>query len=339
MTETTPATDRQEPILAPEEIDALMQAIAPQEQAHALFASLPPIPQPEQVDSFDFASAVEDSPEKYPLFLNLQQRLAETLKEQWTDTFKREIPVGSAQISRRIYQDILQDDVEAPQVFFVYNVEGFGRMMVSCELTLIVAYIDAMLGGHGEVFGQGSDILSPVELSLAKRIASSLEKLLSNMWSPVREMHFSLIKLEVDPQFLAVASSTDPCFSAQYEIKTSEELRGAFYIHYPRTFLEPVLDSLRSVISDEPLMVDEEWESTLQTSMEQVPLSLRLELGQCQLDIQQFLALREGDLLPLSKSEQEPSTLWVSSIPRFQAMPGSQDGMLAAELLEKLNHE
>jgi len=338
MTEAPTSSSPQEPILAPEEIDALMQAVAPHEHAQALLATLPPIAQPEHVEDFDFASAIEDGPDRYPLFNNLQQRLAEALKEQWTDVFKREISVGSSQIERRIYQDILQDDVKTPQVFFVYDVEGFGRMMVACDLALIVAYIDAMLGGHGEVFGEASDVLSPVELGLSKRISTSFEKLLENMWKPVKDMKFSLLKLEVDPQFLAVASSTDPCFSVQYEIKTSEELRGAFNIHYPRSFLEPVLDSLRSAISDEPAALDEEWESTLQQSIEQVPLSLRLELGQCHLDIKAFLSLRAGDFLPLSKSEQEPSTLWVGSIPMFQVMPGSQDGMLAAELMEKLTN-
>ncbi|MDX8384831.1 MAG: FliM/FliN family flagellar motor switch protein [Ghiorsea sp.] len=337
MTATTDTNiNQQEPILAPEEIDALMEAVAPSEQASAMLATLPPIEQPEHVEAFDYASAVEDAPDRYPLFDNLRQRMGESLKEQWADVFKREISVSPEGLERRIYQDVLQDDVETPQVFFVYEVDGFGRMMVACELTLIVAYIDAMLGGLGEVIGDVSDTLSPVELKLSSRIAASLEKLLAGMWEPVRSMKFTLLKLEVDPQFLAVAGSTDPCFSVKYEIKTSEEMRGYFHIHYPRSFLEPVLDSLRSAISDEPAVIDEEWESTLQNSIEQVPLTLRLELAQCNLNIKQFLGLRAGDFLPLSKSEAEPSTLWVSSTPMFQAMPGSQDGILAAELTASL---
>lgn len=339
MTAASDNNTAQEPILAPEEIEALMEAVAPSEQAHALLATLPPIEQPSKVEDFDYASAVDDGPERYPLFNNLQQRMGESLKEQWGDIFKREVSVTPDNLERRVYEDILKDDAETPQVFFVYEVDGFGRMMVACELTLIVAYIDAMLGGVGEVFGDVSDTLSPVEIRLSSRIATALEKLLTGMWQPVRSMKFSLLKLEVDPQFLAVAGQHDACFSIKYEIKTSDALRGHFHIHYPRTFLEPVLDNLRSAISDEPSVVDEEWESTLQSSIEQVPLTLRLELGQCHLNIKQFLALRAGDFLPLSKGEAEPATLWINTTPMFHAMPGSQDGMLAAELTAKLPND
>lgn len=340
MTETSTAQpDVQEPILAPEEIDALMQAVAPSEQAQALLATLPPIHQPESVESFDFSAGSDNGPDRYPLLFNLQQRVAESLKEQWTETFQREISVSSEGIDERVYQDIIQANDETAQVFFIYEVHGFGRMMLTCDMPLIVAYIDAMLGGTGEAFGDSAEALSPVEMSLSMRIGTSLEKLLANMWEPVHDMPFSLLKIEVEPQFLAVAANTDTCFSVKFEIKIAEEFRGHMHLHYPRGFLEPILDGLRASSSDEPNTKDEEWDSLLQKSIEQVPLTVRLELGQCHLNIKQFLALRSGDFLPLSKGEQEPSTLWVSSSPMFEAMPGSQDGLLAAELTKQLTHD
>ncbi|MCF6209060.1 MAG: hypothetical protein L3J61_06755, partial [Ghiorsea sp.] len=152
-----------EPILAPEEIDALMQAVAPSEQAHALLATLPPVPQPETVEDFDFASVESDNgPERYPLFFNLQQRLTESLNEQWDETFQRDVSLSSEGIDERLYQEIIDDNEETKQVFFVYEVDGFGRMMVSIELPLVVAYIDAMLGGKGEAFGETGEDLTPV---------------------------------------------------------------------------------------------------------------------------------------------------------------------------------
>ncbi|MDX8387488.1 MAG: FliM/FliN family flagellar motor switch protein [Ghiorsea sp.] len=333
--EVTEQTDQQEPILAPEEIDALMQAVAPSEQAHALLATLPPVEQPENIEDFDFASGSDNGPERYPLLSNLQERMAESFKEQWTETFRRDVTLSGAGIEERLYQDIINSNEETKNAFFVYDVAGFGRMMVTCELSLIIAYIDAMLGGTGEIFGAEED-LTPVEERLATRIATSFESLLAEMWEPVSEMNFALSKIETEPQFLAVAGATDACFSVNFEIKLSDDLSGNLTLHYPRTFLEPILDSLRASGADEPMNKDTEWEEALQKSIEQVPLTLRLELGQCHLNIKQFLELRSGDFLPLSKGESEPSTLWVSSSPMFEAMPGSQDGQLAAELTSKI---
>jgi len=329
---------QKEPILAPEEIDALMQAVAPGEQAHALLAMLPAIEQPKEVTDFDFSSVSESGPERYPLIYTLQQRMTEDLKEHWSEMFRREISISAEAIEQKTYHEILEE-TDVKQVYLVYVVDGFGRMLVTCDMPLIIAHVDAMLGGTGEVFGEGAEVLSPVENKLSLRVGHALAKHLTSMWKPVSPMNFVLEKIEVESQFLSVASGSDPCFSLVHNIKVAEDFRGDLKLHFPRTFLEPVLDSLRVGSSDEQTVKDAEWESLLQKSLEQVPLIVRLELGQCNINIKQFLALRSGDFLPLSKSESEPSTLWVSSSPMFEAMPGSQDGNLAAELTKQLAHD
>lgn len=328
-----------EPILAPEEIEALMQTLSPSEQAHAMLATLPPIDQPKEVGEFSFAEGTENGPERYPLFQNLQQRVTEALREQWEEEFQREIGLVDDGIVPRAYEDVLHDDGKIPQVYFVYEVDGFGKMMVTWDLQLVVAYVDAMLGGQGESFNKDAEVLSPVEMRLSQRIGVSLQKLLQGMWAPVVEMSYTLLKIDVDAQFLAVTSSSEVCFSVQFQVQVSDQLQGNMRMHYPRTFLEPILDNLRAAISEEPAVMDDEWERALHKSMEQVPLTIRLELGQCTLNIKQFLALRAGDFLPLSKGENEASTLWVSGIPMYRAMPGSKDGMLAAELTVHLGQD
>jgi len=332
------AVDQQEPILAPEEIDALMQAVAPSEQAQAMLATLPPVEQPELVEDYDFSGQGDNGPERYPLLYSLQSRMTEELKEHWSEVFRREILLSGEGIELLTYQEILNDD-EVNRVFLVYDVDGFGRMMITCEIRLLISYIDAMLGGSGEAFEKGAHVLSPVEQTLALRVGKVFEGQLLSMWEPVSHMPFSLQKIETESQFLSVAGGSDPCFSITHAVKIADDFVGNIKLHFPRTFLEPVLDSLRSANSDDPTVKDSEWESLLQKSIEQVPLTVRLELGQCNLNIKQFLALRSGDFLPLRKSENEPSTLWVSSSPMFEAMPGSQDGNLAAELTKQLAHD
>lgn len=329
------AETQAKPILEPEEIEALMASVAPGETVEALFATLPPLKQPENVEDFSFDGGGGDGPGRYPLFVNLQERMVEALKEQWSDNFSREIMVKFQNMDQIPYGDVIK--TEEPQVFFAYSVKGFGRMMLSFDLPLIVAYVDAMLGGNGEAYGEEILALSPVEKSLSERIAHSLEMHLENAWKPVTVLDFELFKIDTDPQFLAVASSYEACFSMQFEIQLDENVNGVFALHYPRTFLEPMLDNLRSTMSDEPASVDKDWEQRLQNSLNDVPITMRLEMGQCKINVGQFLNLSPGDYLPLKVSESEPSILWVDQMPMFQAQAGSQDGMLAAELIHKIH--
>ncbi len=337
MTQENKTPEATEPILAPEEIDALMQAVVPSEEADALFATLPDVPQPKHIEDFDFEVAANNGPERYPLFSTLQQRMSEALKEIWIEIFQREILLDGENIEQRVYADIVAEDKKKPQVYFIYDVQDFGRMVVAWDLPLVIAYIDAMLGGLGEAYEADANTLSPVEMKLARRVGKSLEKLLDRMWTPVSKKQYVLQKIEVEAQFLGLASASDMCFSVPFAIDISEDLKGYVQLHYPRTFLAPILDNLRTASSDEVNPMDAAWQSSLEKGLDQVPLTARLEFGTCHLNIQQFLSLRAGDFLPLNKNEHDPAKLWVSSVSLFEAMPGSQDGLLAAELLEPIS--
>ncbi|MDX8403410.1 MAG: FliM/FliN family flagellar motor switch protein [Mariprofundaceae bacterium] len=333
-------TAEAKPVLEPEEIDALMASMAPDEQAEAMFASLPPLTQPESVEAYDFSHGGDRGPNKYPLFVNVQERMVEALSEQWADVFQREVTTSDQGIAEKKYLDIISDELR--RVYFVYVVEGYGRMMVTFETSLIVAYVDAMLGGKGESYGEVSESLSPVEQRLAKRIASALEVLLEDAWKPVHIMDFELFKLDTDPQFLSVAGSAENCFSMDFEIRlgegSDEDAKGLFSLHYPRSFLEPMLDDLSSTASDDTVAVDEVWKAAMGQAMESIPLSLRVVFGSCTMDIGHFLKLSPGDMLPLNKAEQEPAVLSTDSMPMFHVMAGSQDGKLAFEIMNEINH-
>lgn len=323
-----------EPILAPEEIEALMAEVAPSEHAEAIFATLPEIQQPEEVDKFLFAGSDEDSPARYPMFVNLQERMTEMLDEQWKELFRRDISVQVRELESTTYKDLITTDT--PQVYFVFEVEGNGRMMVTFDTGMIVAFVDAMLGGDGES-SEDPQTLSPVELRLSERIADKIGGTLSNLWNPVHPLVFEVFKLDYDPQFLAVTSALEKCFSTYFDVKISDEMTGNLGIHYPRPFLEPMLESLRVTVSDEPTETDTEWTDALMERISSTRAPLRFELDRCQINIGTFLSLKPGDFLPIKARANDPCSLWIEDIPIFKAKPGEADGSLAAELIEPIH--
>jgi len=324
-----------EPILAPEEIEALMAKIAPSEQADAMFASLPPIQQPEHVDSYRFDHVDEDSPERYPMFVNLQERLVEMFDEQWDELFKRDITVQLDKLENSIYRELIT--VEQPQVYFVFEAENHGRMMVTFDTGMVVAIVDAMLGGDGEA-SDVPDSLSPVELRLSERIADKVGHTLSKLWKPVHAIDFQIYKIDHDPQFLAVTSAMEKCFSTYFDVKLSDDQTGKLGVHYPLPFLEPMFEMLRVAVSDEPSSSDTEWSDHLMQRIALTPANVCFEMGRCHIDIGTFLALKPGEFLPLTTRPNDPCSLWVEDIPMFQARAGERDGALAAEIIEPIHH-
>jgi len=323
-----------EPILEPEEIEALMARVGPSEHADAMFASLPPLNQPEHVDAFHFDDAYEIRPDHYPMFVNLQERLVEVLDEQWDEQFKRDVSIQLDKLESNIYKDIVT--IDKPQVYFVFEVEDYGRMMLTFDTAIIVSFVDAMLGGEGESTDNPLT-LSPVEMRLSERIAEKMAQTLSNLWAPVQVLEFKPHKLDYDPQFLAMTGAMEPCFSTYFQAKISDDLTGQMGVHYPLTFLEPMLELLRVEISNEAAESDSEWTDSLMQCISETPADVCFELGRCQIDIGTFLSLKPGDALPLKTRSTDPCSLWIEDIPLFQARAGENNGGLAAEIIKPIH--
>ncbi len=320
-----------EPVLAPEEIEALMAEIGPAESADALFAALPPLPQPEHVEPIRLGEPLDDGPDRYPMFGNLQERLVESLDEAWDALFKHDITVTIESMTARPYREIIEE--EGARVYMAFDEPEFGRMMVTLEVPMAVAFVDAMLGGDGEAIGN-AETLSPVERRLCERIAADLAGMIGAAWQPVQPLDLSLWRLETDPQFLAVTGATDTCFSVSFKLQVNENTAFSFAIHYPRAFLDPMLDRLKTTVGEEDGEQDDEWRSELMRALSQAPALIRCELGRCRMDIGQFLSLAPGDFLPLSRRADDPCTLRIGREAMFLARAGERDGWLAAEITE-----
>jgi len=322
------------PILDAEEVQALLTAVAPEEHTTALLATLPPLAQPEKVDDFTFGENQSVGPDQYPMFSNMHDRLPEVLTERWGSIFHRDVPVFFKELVEKSYIDLLDSD--DPRVYFTLECAGLGTMLLVLDMALVVSYIDAILGGTGEITPDETSVLTPLEMRLAERIAESTGVLLSKLWEPIRSMKFKLRRIDMDPMSLALTAEDVPCFSMTNVIVLGEEARGDFSLHYPIPFLEPMLMDMRKQVREQTGTYDEQWVKDLRNAIEQTPLELRLELARCRLRVRDFLHMKPGDFLPLSLSEQEPAKVWVEGFPLFLANPGQQQGMLAAEITEDI---
>ena len=320
------------PVLDAEEVQALLSAVAPEEETTALLATLPPLQQPESVDAFKFGENHSAGLDQYPMFSNMHERLAEILTERWSAVFHRDVPVFFKELVEKSYLEVLDSD--EPRIYFTLESPGHGTMLLVLDMALVVSYIDAILGGSGEIVPDEGALLTLVELRLAERIAESTCTLLSNLWKPIRSMEFKLRRIDMDPMSLAMTAEDVPCFSTTNVIVVGDEARGDFSLHYPLPFLEPMLMTMRKQAREKTGTFDDDWGKELHDAIDQTPLELRLELGRCRLHVKNFLHMKPGDFLPLALSEQEPAKLWVENLPLFSARPGQQQGMLAAEILE-----
>ena len=323
-----------EPVLEAEEVAALMKAVAPEEAADALFATLPPLKQPKKVDDFQFSDDIKIGPDQYPMFGNLHERIAEMATERWSNVFHRDVMVFFKELLEQSYLEVLDSDV--PRVYFTLEAPGLGTMLAVCDMSLVVSYIDALLGGSGEITVEEGDTLTAVETRLAEHIAEAIGGMLGRLWQPVRQIEFKLRRMDTDPMSLALTAEDIGCFSVSHIIVLSDDLRGELSLHYPLPFLEPMLEAMRTQERAKSQIVDEQWDRELEVAVKQAPLELRVELGRCRTKVKDFLHLKPGDKLPIVMAEDESFTLYTEDRPAFEVRPGQHQGTLAVELLDSI---
>jgi len=327
------------PVLAPDEIAALMAGMGPEEEAQALFASLPPMPQPKNVEKISLEQMAANSPAQSPDFVKLHELLTEALNERWLQPLNEEAAIEMSGMNSETYGEILNS--EDHRVYCIFPCGSSGNVMMVLDIPVAVGLIDLMLGGLAKAIDTDISSLSRVEQRLCQRLAKSIGDILGETWQTVSDTSFELSLIETRKDFLEVASDRDPFTSIRYQINLNESLQGKMTIHYPLTMLEPLLETMRSS-QEEDLLPDDDWMNRMRLATDQLPLTLRLELGSCRLTIREFLNISTGDIIPLGVAEKEAVKLWVESVPMFLAMPGHRNGALAAEIIKPItetNHE
>ncbi|RME84320.1 MAG: hypothetical protein D6771_04665 [Zetaproteobacteria bacterium] len=320
-------------LLSPEEIAALTEAFGEDETAEAIWAMLPPIPEPEDAKPFAFSEAPALDPKSYPVFGNLHWRLAEMLRDRFGELFGREVAVEVQDAYVRPCREWLQHD--RPRLWFVYEEAAVGRMAAAMDLPLVLACVDAMLAGPGEIEGE-VDHLTEVELKLSKHLGLRLIREIAEIWQPVATLHLSLQRMATETEFLQVAPPNTPCFIVDVEIQAGAQAQGVLSLCYPKEFLDPFLERLKEGASeDEP--ADAAWAEMLERSLAALPAQVSLELARLSLSVGRFLRLKPGDEIPLGVLARDPAWLAVRGRRLRPARPAERDGLLVAEVLDMDN--
>ena len=326
-----------EPVLNPEEVADLLEEVSTDEINDALFSSLPDIPQPENAEVYEFGSK-DDGPDRYPLFKGVQERTLKDWREAWSDLFKKEVEMSELETSYKIYgEEIAGRD---RTVFFSFECENLGRMMVCVDIPVIISCVDSMLGGDGEIDLEDVELLSPVEQKLSIRISNQIEGFLEGSWAPIEKLDFKVHKIDTDPQFLSVAAASEKMFGMSGTIKLNSMVSGKIDVFYPRTFIEPLLDLLRSSDStDDSTQDDPEWNDILTKALNTIDLEMVVDLGSTRITIADFLELNSGDEIALNTNESNPLVGKIRGHELYELSIGEKDGQIMGEITKEINGE
>jgi flagellar motor switch protein FliM len=220
-----------------------------------------------------------------------------------------------------------------PALTAILELEPLGTNAIcAVDLPLVFSMIDRLLGGAGAATYRLRE-LTDIELSLSRTVVTRLLDELSTSWNELVGVDFRLRQTEMNPQFAQIAPPTELSVLLSFQIRIHES-SGVMALCLPYRSIESVAPSLttQSYFSGQRA-VDPSF--SLAGGLQGVDIELRAEVGAIDLRIDDVLALRPGDIVPLGIPVEEGVRLMAGQHEVYRAFPGAYQRHLAVQVTER----
>jgi flagellar motor switch protein FliM len=194
-----------------------------------------------------------------------------------------------------------------------------GRILITAELTLLLALLERVLGGQtGDRPGERT--LTDVDRVLVTRILQTLLDELSISFGDLAELQFGLLDIETERAPAQLAPLSEPTLAMTFEFKLGR-LSSTMVLLIPHRAIEPVLRTASTTQHDADLAADAA--AAVGDAMGEVVVRLRAEVGSADMSLGEVLALKPGDILRLDGAAEEGAvTLYADAVALHRAKLG-----------------
>ena len=239
-----------------------------------------------------------------------------------------EISVGPIRVQK--YSEFIRNLVVPTNLNLVAAKPLRGTSLFVFDPNLVFLVVDNMFGGDGRFHTrvEGRDFTA-TEQRIIQGMLSVVFTEYERSWNPVHNISFEYIRSEMNSQFANIATPSEIVVSTTFTL----EFGGAtadMHICFPYSMLEPIRDLLYSTMQSDQLSTDKRWISTLRKQLQGAEVEIVAQLGEGSITLWQILALKAGDVIPLTIPER--ITAFVDSVPLIECAYGQQNGQYALKV-------
>jgi flagellar motor switch protein FliM len=207
-----------------------------------------------------------------------------------------------------------------------------GTIALVIDFPLVVAIVETRFGGTGRFPIDTNRDFTPFELKSMRHVVETTLEQLATAWEPFGKFEPEITRHETSPQFAGFATAEDLVIANTFDI-TVDHGHGQLLVCLPYSAVEPMHEQLMSGIV-EAAEEDLHWSEGLRQGVEDVAITLNVELGKIELTVAELVALRPGAVFEMDR----PETLTVESggVPLFRGRWGRYGRRVGVQIDEAL---
>jgi flagellar motor switch protein FliM len=205
-------------------------------------------------------------------------------------------------------------------------------MLLSVELAFVVAALERLLGGDGSAEPPKERKLTEMDLALARRLLATMVEPLSSIWEETAGAALSLKTIDHVGEATHAAATSEPTLVLTLEARL-RRVSSTMQLLLPFAAIAPVISGFSS--GDGDVAVGPEDAAAVRAGLSAVDVTLRAEVADVRLSINEVLALKPGDVVTLDAKAGSDVLLFADRTPVLRTRPGRSGTRRAIQVIDR----
>lgn len=281
-------------------------------------------PQEEEVteELWDFAAPSRIPQEQLETIEILHQTFAETAPATLSTYLKAEVELSLQSVEQVTFSEYIRS-LSSPTCIAIMDMQPLsGYAVTEVNSVLLYSLIDRMLGGDGDT-GEIRRPFTELELTISRKFFNLLLKELSQAWSSILTLDFTVREFQTNPAAVRVIPTREACLVVTFKARIDES-NGLITLTIPYMSMEPITSKLGSkqFNSRYSKKQPEEIAAAHRKNFNSVEVDVAAVLGNIQLSMVELLSLQNDDILNMERRINDAIDLEIAGKVKFTATPG-----------------
>jgi len=324
-------------ILSQSEIDALLNQMMSGGSDSDL--NVPSSASKSKEKDYDFANPSKFNREQLRTLENIFDNFSRTVSSFLTGYLRTSVHLEVQAAEEIMYRDF-NVALTNPVILSMVELTPLkGTVVIDLSSNIGYAIIDRILGGPGFGISKMRDF-SEVEKILLERAMLQILSFLPEPWESVLPLRPRLEKIETNTQFAQIIAPTDKVALVVLNIKIGST-EGNLSFCLPHRVLEPIVDRLytRFWYGQREEENKELYRERLEIELERAKVPVSVQVGKSSITVGEFIGLQVGDIIPLDSYVTADVDVYIGTMRKFHAKPGTSRGKFAVQITDLIERE
>lgn len=327
-------------ILEQNEIDALLNAIDSGEVEQdsiqgQIFSRHRRRGESVEVRPYDFKRPERVSKDQMRALQTLHESFARNFGASLSGFLRTIVEVKVANCEQMTYAEFISTLPNPTSFNLVQSDNLEGQMCLEISPLIIYPIIDRLLGGTTQDLFIPQRPMTLIETKLIGNVTHRGLDAMSEAWSGIRQLVFSICATESNPQLVQIVPPNEVVVVVGFEIKMSNRA-GTMNLCIPYNVIEPIMDDLAAqswfAVNDQSKNADVQ--QRIDKSLNRATVEIAGVLAQTTMTVQELINLQPGDLILTEKPAIQPVMIEVEGEKKFWASMGKIKGKRALQVMD-----